>query len=143
MSEIDDYAKPQGRRPIIRRSPFVRSRVGNGKALLNGIDTHSGPYREFATIVSDLVEHLGSDPSVVEYALAEEAASLIYWLRRARLYLLTDSKEFNIQLYATASNSLRRILSDIGQERRLQTVVDEGLIEYDRALRELEQEDAS
>jgi hypothetical protein len=120
--ESEATPKPAARRGIVRRSPFVRSRVGNGKALLAGIDTHSREYREYATIVSDLVEHLGSDPSVVEHALAEETASLIYWCRRARLALLTGSEEFNVQLYTTASNSLRRLLADIGQERRLRNV---------------------
>jgi hypothetical protein len=109
--------------------------VGNGKALLDGIDTHSREYREYATLVSDFVEHLGSDPSVVEYALAEEAASLIYWCRRARLALLTGTEEFNVQMYTTASNSLRRLLADIGQEPRLKDVTpaDEMLLQAYRA----------
>jgi hypothetical protein len=101
---------------------FARSRIGNGKALLHGINTHRREYREFRDIVAGLCEHMGTDPSVVERHLAEEAASLIYWCRRARLALLTGSEEFNVQMYTTASNSLRRLLADIGQAPRLKNV---------------------
>jgi hypothetical protein len=100
---------------------FGRSAVGNGRRLLHGIDTHRREYREFRDIVADLCHHMGSDPGVVGRHLAEEAASLIFWCRQARLALLTGG-EFNVQAYTTASNSLRRILADIGQEPRLRDV---------------------
>jgi hypothetical protein len=89
--------------------------------LLSGVDTHSVEYREFRDIVSDLVEHLGSNPSVVQRAIAEEAAGLVVWCRRARLALLTAG-EFDVGQYTTAANSLRRLLADIGQERRLRDI---------------------
>jgi hypothetical protein len=137
VSELTTISKPAGRHGVAELSVFSRSRIGNGKALLRGIDTHSAEYREFKTIVVDLVSHMGTDPSVVERALAEEAASLIYWCRRARLLLLTGG-EFKIQEYTTASNSLRRILADIGQAPRLKNVT-QSLTEY---LAELPADDA-
>ena len=81
--------KPRRLRADAKRKPEGRSRVGNGKMLLSGVDTHSVEYREYRDIVSDLVEHLGSNPSVVQRAIAEEAAGLVVWCRRARLALLT------------------------------------------------------
>jgi hypothetical protein len=113
--------KPRRLRADAKRKPEGRSRVGNGKMLLSGVDTHSVEYREFRDIVSDLVEHLGSNPSVVQRAIAEEAAGLVVWCRRARLALLTAG-EFDVGQYTTAANSLRRLLADIGQERRLRDI---------------------
>ena len=34
-----------------------RSRVGNGKVLIAGIDTHTREYRQYRDVVIDLVEH--------------------------------------------------------------------------------------
>ena len=98
--------KPRRLRADAKRKPEGRSRVGNGKMLLSGVDTHSVEYRE----------------SVVQRAIAEEAAGLVVWCRRARLALLTDG-EFDVGQYTTAANSLRRLLADIGQERMLKTIV--------------------
>jgi len=110
------------RRAIARKKPRARSRVGNGKALLAGIDQRSLPYREYQDTVADFVHHLGGDPSAVELAIAEEAAGLIVWCRLARLALLTGGK-FDVAAYTTGVNALRRLLADIGQERRLHDVI--------------------
>jgi hypothetical protein len=114
-------AKSPKRLATAVKQPFARSRVGNGKALIAGLDHRSSDYREYQDIVADLAAHLGSDPSVVELAIAEEAGGLIFWCRRARAALLTG-QEFNAPAYCTATNSLRRLLQDIGQERRLKDV---------------------
>jgi hypothetical protein len=98
------------------RSPANRSRVGNGKALMAGADLRSADYREYRDIVADLVSHLGGDPSATQSAIIEEAAGLVFWCRRARLALVNGA-EFDIGPYATATNALRRLLTDLGLER--------------------------
>lgn len=98
------------------KSPANRSRVGNGKALMAGADLRSADYREFRDIVSDLVAHLGGDPSATQSAIIEEAAGLVYWCRRARLALVNGA-EFDIGSYSTATNALRRLLTDLGLHR--------------------------
>ncbi len=113
---------PTPRRATAPKKPFARSRVGNGKTLLADIDQRSISYRQFADIVSDLTQHLGGSPSPVEAAIAEEAAGLIVWCRQARASFL-KGEEFDVASYCTATNSLRRLLQDIGQERRLKDVV--------------------
>jgi hypothetical protein len=80
------------------------------------------PYREYCDAVSDLVQHLGGEPTVVELAIAEEAAGLIVWCRKARIELLKDEGRFDLPSYTAAINALRRLLGDIGQERRLRDV---------------------
>lgn len=98
------------------KSPANRSRVGNGKALMAGADLRSADYREFRDIVSDLVSHLGGDPSATQAAIIEEAAGLVFWCRRARLALV-NGEQFDIGSYATATNALRRLLTDLGLPR--------------------------
>jgi hypothetical protein len=64
----------------------------------------------------------GSDcVTAVEKALLEEAAGMIVWCRQARAALL-NGREFSVGDYAKAVNCLRRLLDDIGQERRLKDV---------------------
>lgn len=113
--------KGNTRRANVRRSVPMRSRVGNGKTLLAGIDQRSLPYREYQDTVADLVAHMGNTPTAAEEAMIEEAAGLIVWCRQARLALLQGDK-FEISPYCTAVNSLRRLLTDLGLEGRLQDV---------------------
>ncbi len=116
-------AEPKGnsRHAAARKQPYARSRVGNGKALLAGIDQRSLPYREYQDTVADLVAHLGNAPTAAEEVLIEEAAGLVVWCRQARLALLQGNK-FEVSTYCTAVNSLRRLLADLGLEARLYDV---------------------
>lgn len=115
--------EPQtGRRgATARKKPHMRSRVGNGKTLLAGIDQRSLPYREYQDTVADLTHHMGGAPTATEQAMIEEAAGLIVWCRQERLKLLQGS-EFQIGPYTTAVNSLRRLLIDLGLDQRLHDV---------------------
>ncbi len=113
--------KPVKRHATALKKPTARSRVGNGKALLAGIDQRSLPYREYQDAVADLVSHMGGEPTAVELAIIEEAAGLIVWCRSARAALLKGEK-FDVAVYTTGVNALRRLLADIGQERRLRDV---------------------
>jgi hypothetical protein len=122
-SAVDAAAKPKRKRSTTVRKPTARSRVGNGKALLAGIDQRSSIYREFQDCVADMVAHLGNDATVTEQAMIEEAAGLVVWCRTERLKLLTGGA-FQIGPYTTAVNSLRRLLVDLGLEQRLTDVTD-------------------
>ena len=88
---------------------------------MTGIDPRSAIYREFGDVAADLAQHMGGDPSAVERALLEEAAGLIPWCGHSRASLLRG-EEFDLNNYTRAVNSLRRLLADIGQERRLKDV---------------------
>jgi hypothetical protein len=54
-------------------------------------------------------------------AQSSKTAGLVVWCRRQRLALLQGG-EFDVSKYTTATNALRRLLEDIGQERRLKDV---------------------
>ena len=128
LSGFEAEPKHPSRRADRKVKPAARSRVGNGKVLLSGIDPHTLAYREYRDAVADLVEHLGSDPTAVQRAIIEEAAGLIVWCRNARLALL-KGEDFDVGKYTTATNTLRRLLADIGQERRFKDITP-GVDEY-------------
>jgi len=112
--------------------PRARSRVGNGKALLSKVDLRGVAYREFCDIASDLAVHMGGDVSVVEQSILEEAAGMIVWCRGARAAMLRG-EPFDVGEYAKAVNCLRRLLADIGQQRRLRDITP-SISEYINAL---------
>lgn len=114
--------KPGKRAATARKQPFARSRVGNGKTLIADVDQRSLPYREYQDCVADLSSHMGGEPTAVEQAIIEEAAGLIVWCRSARAALL-KGEPFDVSTYTTGVNALRRLLADIGQERRMREVV--------------------
>jgi hypothetical protein len=120
-SPTNDSASQPKRPASAPRAPRLRSRVGNGQELIADLDKRSALYRQYADVVSDLEAHLGGDPTVVERAIAEEAAGLIVWCRQARKTLI-EGGEFNVGAYTTATNALRRLLVDIGLEARLRDV---------------------
>jgi hypothetical protein len=60
--------------------------------------------------------------------MVEECAGLIVWCRAERLKLLTGGA-FNITSYCTATNSLRRMLADIGLEARMLDITPDDTIE--------------
>jgi hypothetical protein len=128
-SAIEAEPEPTKRTATARKQPFARSRTGNGKTLLAGIDQRSLPYREYQDTVADLVHHLGGEPSAVEAAIAAEAAGLIVWCRSARIALL-KGEAFDVGAYTTGVNALRRLLADIGQERRLHELNPPSLAAY-------------
>ena len=111
-STIDAAPKPAKRKAAARKQSYARSRTGNGKCLLAGVDQRSLAYREYQDMVADLTSHMGGEPTAVQQAIVEEAAGLIVWCRQARTALL-KGEEFNVATYTTGVNSLRRLLVDI------------------------------
>jgi hypothetical protein len=122
MSQADTVSKAAtNSRPVAPKDPRCRSAVANGKRLIAGVDKNTREYREYRDVVADLVEHMGSAPTAVQRAIIEEAAGLVVWCRSQRLALL-KGEDFQIGPCTTATNALRRLLEDIGQERRLKDV---------------------
>jgi hypothetical protein len=54
-------AQPPKHQASVRKQPFARSRVGNGKALLAGVDQRTLAYWEYQDMVTDLVSHMGGE----------------------------------------------------------------------------------
>ncbi|MEL7719025.1 hypothetical protein AAG598_03185 [Citromicrobium bathyomarinum] len=102
-------------------SPASRSRIANGSAVLAGVDGRSVTYRRYRDILGQLVSDLGGDPSEAQMQIARRAASLAVWAEEQDASA-ANGEPLDIGTYTTASNSLRRLLADLGLERRARDV---------------------
>jgi hypothetical protein len=100
-----------------------RSRVGNGSSLwLEKVDGRSAEYRRFKDAFGDLILHLGGDQATEpQKYLARRAAALVVWCEKAET-ALARGEDMNIVTYSTATNSLRRLLADLGLQRHARDV---------------------
>jgi hypothetical protein len=117
----DTDAKPPKRKASARKQPFARSRYGNGKELLSGVDQRSLTYREYQDAVADLTSHMGGEPTTVQQAIIEQAAGLMVW-QRFKLAETINGQPLDVTAYCTAANTLLHLLREIGQERRAKDV---------------------
>jgi len=102
--------------------PTARSAVANGSRLfVEGLDGRSALARRYRDLVAEFTADLGGDPSEAQKQLIRRAASLSTWCE-AQEVRLANGEEIEIGPLTTAANSLRRILQDIGIERKLRTI---------------------
>jgi hypothetical protein len=102
-----------------RRKPEARSRVGNGKVLLPVTDGRSLTARRFQDLYEDIANDLGG------LDLLSEAQKQM--IRRACLISAESERQeaewangrpFDLGVYSTTANCLRRIFETLGLERR-------------------------
>ena len=74
--------------------------------------------RRFKELCADMVSHLAGDPTVPEFHLIRRAAALSVWCEGAEI-VKANGGELDVASYTTATNTLRRLLSDLGLERRM------------------------
>ena len=104
------------------RSRTNRSRVSNGKELfLENVDGRSALVRRYRDVLAQLISDIGGDPSEAQSLIARRAATLAVWCEQEEA-VLASGKPLNIGEYATATNTLRRLLLDLGLERRMRDV---------------------
>ena len=104
------------------RSLTNRSRISNGKDLfLEGVDGRSALARRYRDILAQLVSDLGGDPSEAQSIIARRATTLAVWCEQAEAEA-AGGKPLNIGEYGTATNTLRRLLADLGRERRMRDI---------------------
>ncbi|MCX2721972.1 hypothetical protein [Roseibium salinum] len=100
----------------------TRSAVANGSRLfVEGLDGRSALARRYRDLVGEFTADLGGDPSEAQKQLIRRAASLSTWCE-AQEVKLANGDEIEIGPLTTAANSLRRILQDIGIERKIRTI---------------------
>src|SRR3954447_14767503 len=95
-----------------------RSRISNGSAMLAGIDGRSAPARRYRDILGELISDMGGDPSGAQTAIARRAAALCVTCEQAESELIAGTSVLDVAEFVTAANSLRRLLADLGLERR-------------------------
>jgi hypothetical protein len=114
--------QPQGTRPKGVAKPEARSRVSNGKDLfLDGVDGRSVLARRYRDILAQLTSDIGGDPSEAQSIIIRRATQLAVWCEQADA-AAAGGKPLNIVEYATATNTLRRLLLDLGLERRMKDI---------------------
>lgn len=101
--------------------PSFTTRKGNASFALAGVDGRSLMARRFREIFCGIESDLGGDLSEAQRHLVARAATLAIWCEQ-REAELGEGGEFDAGAYATIANALRRLLSDLGLERRARDV---------------------
>lgn len=108
--------------PIAAKAkPQAGSRVGNGRDILPGVDGRSAGARRYREIAGELTRDMGGDPSGAQQAIIRRATTLAVWCEQAEASF-ANGEDLDVATYTTASNALRRLLADIGLERRARDV---------------------
>ena len=105
------------RTPLVKPKPQAGTQKGNGRLVLTGVDGRSTAARRFKEIVSTLFSDLGGDPTEAQKAIASRAATLAVWCEQAETDF-ANGQSFDVATYATSANAMRRLLADLGLERR-------------------------
>ena len=96
--------------------------ISNGKDLfLEGVDGRSVIARRYRDILAQLTSDIGGDPSEAQSIIIRRATQLAVWCEQAEAEA-AGGKSLNIGEYATATNTLRRLLLDLGLERRMRDI---------------------
>jgi hypothetical protein len=103
--------------------PKIQSRTakGTGRLLLAGVDGRCNMARRFREITAEVENDLGGDLTEAQRHLVARAATLAIWCEE-RETELAQGQDFDALQYATVSNAMRRLLSDLGLERKARDV---------------------
>jgi hypothetical protein len=106
---------------VAATKPQARSRVSNGSAVLEGVDGRSTAARRYRDVLEELIRDMGGDPSGAQSAIARRAAALCVVCEQAEAEMIAGGV-LDLGEFTTAANSLRRLLSDLGLERRAKDI---------------------
>src|ERR1035437_1964592 len=109
------------RAQIEKQSPRTRSRVSNGSAVLDGVDGRSAVARAYRDGLNELISDLGGDPSGAQSAIARRASALCVVCEQAEAEMVAGGV-LDLAEFTTGANSMRRLLSDLGLERRARDI---------------------
>lgn len=101
--------------------PNFATRQGTGSALLPGVDGRSTMARRYRELVTTISDDLGGDLPAAKQAIVNRAATLIAWCEQAEAEFARTG-ELDTATFTTATNTLRRLLADIGLERQCKDV---------------------
>jgi hypothetical protein len=97
------------------------SRITNGSDVLAGVDGRSAMVRRYRDILGQLVDDMGGEPSEAQLQIARRAASIAIWCEDKDA-AAANGEPMDIGSYGTAANALRRLLADLGLERRARNI---------------------
>ena len=95
--------------------------MGTRGTILAGVDmrTHGG--RRFKELCADLIDHLCDDPTAPQLAIIRRAAALGVWCEEQEAAQASGG-DLDIAAYSAATNTLRRLLADLGLDRKARDV---------------------
>jgi hypothetical protein len=101
---------------------YGKSRVGNGNALLPGVDGRTVWSRRARDIIADLTADLGGpdSTSAAERSIIRRIAILSVELERLEAHFATSPQADAdaLDIYVRASGNVRRLLESLGPRRR-------------------------
>jgi len=106
---------PETSKPKAPPKPEFSTGLTPGR--LPGVDGRSWAARRYRELVANMADDLGDDLTVAKQAIVCRAAALVTWTEQAEAEFARTGK-LDIQSFTTAVNSLRRLLADVGLERR-------------------------
>lgn len=112
---------PRTRKATEPPLPQFATRKGTGSAVLLGVDGRTAMARRFREIHANIESDLGGDLTEAQRHLVARAATLAIWAE-ARETELAEGKDFDAGQYATIANAMRRLLADLGLERRARDI---------------------
>jgi hypothetical protein len=119
-------SSPLDRPQVGHRKDAHRSRVGNGSALLTGVDGRSAWVRRCRDLIDDQLSDLGglTNTSAAERSLIRRASVLTVELERleTKFALAGEASDSDIDLYQRVAGGLRRLLEAVGLQRRARNV---------------------
>jgi hypothetical protein len=89
--------------------------------LLPGVDGRSVAMRRYKEVFAALISDMGGDPSAAKEIIARRSATLAVWCEQAESDMANGLK-IDIGEFTTATNALRRLLADIGLERKARDI---------------------
>ena len=77
--------------------------------------------RRYKEILGQVLLDLGGDASEAQTIIARRAATLAVWCEASEADM-ANGQQLDIATYTTATNALRRLLADLGLERRAKSI---------------------
>jgi hypothetical protein len=114
--------EPSQRLALPRRA--FRTSVGNGNAILNGVDGRSLIARRYKEVGATIAADLASDPSELteaQHQLIRTASGLIV-LREDLDVKIVNGQQVDVAEYTHIANGLRRLLTTLGLKREARDV---------------------
>jgi hypothetical protein len=88
---------------------------------LNNLDARTAAYQRFKELVGSYSADLGDDLTTAQAAIIQRIVSLQVWCESIEVEY-AETGALDIATFTTATNALRRLLADIGLERRARDV---------------------
>jgi hypothetical protein len=126
MGKENAYEVPAGSLPdrpaVDHPKDRQRSRIGNGTALLPGVDGRSAWVRRAKDVIADHLSDLGGveNTSAAERSIIRRVSTLTVELERLEAKFATAgaASDWDLDLYQRTAGNLRRLLEAVGIQRR-------------------------